>query len=338
VIDPEFGLALELADQVRAAFEEEHLRTWLTEARTELRRGGLTAASLLVDRALSLNSSSPEAIAVRAEVDAARRTLAEQDEHARMAEVAIENARPDSGHLEGTAWASERGTFTPTLTDVVDRDAATINEPQATAAARSSSTARVRVASLVVAGVGLVVLLGVIAMRSGVSSRSSQPPPAMVVEPQRPAASASPAKADDAGTPAISTPPPATVIPPSPVTTQPPPRDPDPNQIVREHIDSGNRALEANGDLDVAAREYAEALRLAPGNGEARRGLERARTLKAAPIVALLTRANRVLEEDGDVDGAVALVGDALRLDPANAAAKALAKRLQDLKRIESRP
>ena len=104
-----------------------------------------------------------------------------------------------------------------------------------------------------------------------------------------------------------------------------------------EHVANGNRAIETDGDLDAAAREYAAALRIAPRNPDARQGLERVRTLKGAPVAARLEKANRLLEDDGDVDGALTLVNDALRIDPTSDAAKALAKRLQELKRIGGR-
>jgi serine/threonine protein kinase len=87
--------ALELEQRARNGLEERQINEWLTDARGELDRGALTSASLLVDRALSLNSSSPEAVAVRAMVDEARRQLAEAQERARALEAALARARED---------------------------------------------------------------------------------------------------------------------------------------------------------------------------------------------------------------------------------------------------
>ncbi len=87
--------ALAFEHQARTALEERQINEWLTGAREELHRGALTSASLLVDRALSLNSSSPEAVAVRAEIDEARRRLAEAQERARALETALARARAD---------------------------------------------------------------------------------------------------------------------------------------------------------------------------------------------------------------------------------------------------
>ena len=69
--------ALECEQRARTGLEEHQINEWLTSARTQINLGALTSASLLVDRALSLNSSSPEAAAVRALVDEARQRLAE---------------------------------------------------------------------------------------------------------------------------------------------------------------------------------------------------------------------------------------------------------------------
>jgi len=87
--------ALEFEQRARNGLEERQIHEWLTDARGELDRGALTSASLLVDRALSLNSSSPEAVAVRALVDEARRQLAEAQARARALEAALTGARED---------------------------------------------------------------------------------------------------------------------------------------------------------------------------------------------------------------------------------------------------
>jgi hypothetical protein len=87
--------ALEFEQRARDGLEERQINQWLTDARSALDRGALTSASLLVERALSLNSSSPEAAAVRALVDTARRQLAEAQERARALDAALARARED---------------------------------------------------------------------------------------------------------------------------------------------------------------------------------------------------------------------------------------------------
>ena len=107
VLDPENRPVLELEEKAQTALEEQHLKGWLKEAKGELDRGALTAASLLVDRALSLSESSPEAIKVRAAVDEARRELAAAQERARQLDAAVESARQNlaSGALDAASAA-----------------------------------------------------------------------------------------------------------------------------------------------------------------------------------------------------------------------------------------
>ncbi len=80
VLDPGHDEAAALADAARSALERQQIERWVADGHDELSRGALTAASLIVDRALSLNSTSPEAIALRAAVDDARRGLTETQE------------------------------------------------------------------------------------------------------------------------------------------------------------------------------------------------------------------------------------------------------------------
>ncbi len=93
LLDADNTAALALEDRSQAAIEEIHLQGWLKDAKSELDRGALTAASLLVDRALSLTSSSPEAIQVREQIDQARRELAEAQERARQIDLHLTRAR-----------------------------------------------------------------------------------------------------------------------------------------------------------------------------------------------------------------------------------------------------
>ncbi len=107
VLDPENRPVLELEEKAQAALEEQHLKGWLKEAKGELDRGALTAASLLVDRALSLSGSSPEALKVREAVDEARKELAAAQERARQLDAAVESARQNlaSGALDAASAA-----------------------------------------------------------------------------------------------------------------------------------------------------------------------------------------------------------------------------------------
>jgi TPR repeat protein/serine/threonine protein kinase len=95
VIDPDSGPAQDLEDRARALLEDQQIQQWLAEARGELQQGALTAASLLVERALSLNSASPEAIVVRRAVDEARQRFAQERDRARAVEIALETGERD---------------------------------------------------------------------------------------------------------------------------------------------------------------------------------------------------------------------------------------------------
>lgn len=93
VIDPNCEPAIAIEEQARGALEAQQLETWLAEARSELDRGSLTAASVLVERALSLNSSLPGAIALRQAIDEARRKIAEEQKRTQRLEQAVAHAR-----------------------------------------------------------------------------------------------------------------------------------------------------------------------------------------------------------------------------------------------------
>lgn len=73
--------------------EERQLKTWLAEAKGDIDRGALTSAALLVERALSVNSSSPDAIAMRKSIDEVRRRLADGQEKTVVLEGALQRAR-----------------------------------------------------------------------------------------------------------------------------------------------------------------------------------------------------------------------------------------------------
>src|SRR5262249_46569664 len=101
VLDPEDEAARVLEEQARTVLEAAHIKEWVADARLELERGALTAASLLVDRALSLNSSSPEALVVRRAIDEARAELARAEERTQQVKEMLGRARKalDAGHL-----------------------------------------------------------------------------------------------------------------------------------------------------------------------------------------------------------------------------------------------
>ena len=102
LLDVEHTAALELQQQARIALNEQQAVDWLTQARGELERGELTAASVLVDRAVSLTGSFPEARAVRQAVDEARLEIAQAQARAQAVDAALARARPalDAGALD----------------------------------------------------------------------------------------------------------------------------------------------------------------------------------------------------------------------------------------------
>ena len=103
--------ALECEHRARTGLEERQITEWLAGARQELDRGALTSASLLVDRALSLNSSSPEAVAVRAKIDEARRLS--EEEHARALAAAGPRAAACRRRSDARSPASTSATIDP---------------------------------------------------------------------------------------------------------------------------------------------------------------------------------------------------------------------------------
>ncbi len=73
--------------------EERKLKAWLAEAKGEVDRGALTSAALLVERALSVNSSSAEALAMRKSIDEVRRRLVDGQEKTVVLDGALQRAR-----------------------------------------------------------------------------------------------------------------------------------------------------------------------------------------------------------------------------------------------------
>jgi eukaryotic-like serine/threonine-protein kinase len=85
--------ALDYEHRARTGLDDREAQQLLLEARSEIDRGALTAASLLVGRAESLSPASREAAAVRAALDEARRQQADQQARARAFEAALTQAR-----------------------------------------------------------------------------------------------------------------------------------------------------------------------------------------------------------------------------------------------------
>ena len=125
-LDSENTGALELQQQARIALNEQQAVDWLTQARDELQRGELTAASVLVDRAVSLTGSFPEARAVRQAVDEARLQIAQAQARAQAVEAALTRAQRA---LDASALDEARDAVDEALgLDPAHRDAAALKE------------------------------------------------------------------------------------------------------------------------------------------------------------------------------------------------------------------
>ena len=97
--------ALAYEHRARTALDERQAQQLLAEARLELDKGALTAASLLVGRAESLSPASREAEVVRAALEEARQELIAKQARARALEAALGQARNalSGGNLEAAA-------------------------------------------------------------------------------------------------------------------------------------------------------------------------------------------------------------------------------------------
>src|SRR5258706_1475929 len=73
--------------------EERQLKAWLSEAKGEIDRGALTSAAMLVERALSVNGSLSEALAMRKSIDEVRRKLVDGQEKTVVLDGALQRAR-----------------------------------------------------------------------------------------------------------------------------------------------------------------------------------------------------------------------------------------------------
>jgi len=95
VLDPSNPQAIEIEARARAEVDRQS-HTRLTEARAEVDRGALTAASMLVDQVLALSPESPDAHAVRQLIDEARVRLAIEQERARERSRALAQCCADA--------------------------------------------------------------------------------------------------------------------------------------------------------------------------------------------------------------------------------------------------
>ena len=113
VLDPSNPQALELEARARTELEHE-ARQRLAEARAEIDRGALTAASQLVDLVLALSPESSDAQAVRQSIEEARVRLALEQERARERERALAQFCADAerylanGSFENASEAVQR--------------------------------------------------------------------------------------------------------------------------------------------------------------------------------------------------------------------------------------
>jgi hypothetical protein len=102
MLDPVEAHGLELSDRARVALDERRSREWILLAQTQLQQGALTAASDLLDRALSLTmtASRPEirqqVEVVRREIDDARRRSRALDDAFGRAQRGLEQGALDS--------------------------------------------------------------------------------------------------------------------------------------------------------------------------------------------------------------------------------------------------
>jgi serine/threonine-protein kinase len=102
VLDPENAEASDLEERTRAALEQQVL----TSAREDLERGALTSAAMLIDKVLSENPDSPEAVSIRQAVEAARARLAARQAEAQELErqrVAAERAEAEAERARAEA-------------------------------------------------------------------------------------------------------------------------------------------------------------------------------------------------------------------------------------------
>jgi tetratricopeptide (TPR) repeat protein len=89
LLDPQNVEALDLLDLARTTTDEQHIETWLTQARQSLDRGDISSTSDLIDQALALDPNLEPALALRNRVLALRRERERGRERARDAKLVL---------------------------------------------------------------------------------------------------------------------------------------------------------------------------------------------------------------------------------------------------------
>ena len=151
VLDPSNPQAIEIEARARAEVDRQ-AHTRLTEARVEVDKGALTAASMLVDQVLALSPESPDAHAVRQLIEEARVRLAIEQERARERGRALAQCCADaerhlaSGAFEAASEAVQRafaldGSHQPAI-DLKEKIAKAMADREA--ARKAEAEARVR--------------------------------------------------------------------------------------------------------------------------------------------------------------------------------------------------
>jgi hypothetical protein len=148
VLDSEYGPVLELQQEARAALTDRRVKGYLTHARSELDRGALTAAELLVEQALGENAASSDALAAREAIGEARRRVSEAQERARLQASLLAQAQQqfDSGSFDLALQTLDEA-LTIDVGDVGEQEAQALKDRVVAAAAarrRAEQAARER--------------------------------------------------------------------------------------------------------------------------------------------------------------------------------------------------
>jgi serine/threonine protein kinase len=93
LIEPNHTRALDLLRRAHQALEDDQIRGWLEEARTNLSQSALTAAAVLIDKALQLRPNLSEAQRLDALLQERRREQEHARERARIVRAAIDRAK-----------------------------------------------------------------------------------------------------------------------------------------------------------------------------------------------------------------------------------------------------
>jgi tetratricopeptide (TPR) repeat protein len=93
ILDTAEARALETLHTAHAALEDQQIQHWLTDARSALSRGSLSAAEHLVARSLQVRPDAGEAQALQQEIAARREEQRSAHERARAVAAAVERAR-----------------------------------------------------------------------------------------------------------------------------------------------------------------------------------------------------------------------------------------------------